>query len=90
MIGEATARMKERDQPKPPTAENAKMKNDRQAEKLAVASQRAGKQLSAATMSNKTSQKKPSSGPGGGGSFAVGGSKAEWVQLGDNYDYDEH
>ena len=85
VVGEATARMKERDQPKPPTAENAKMKNERQLEKLAVASQRAGKQLSGANVSNKTNQK-TSSGPGGGGSFAVGGSKAEWVQLGNNYD----
>lgn len=80
VIGEVTSRMKERDKPKAPTAANALMKNDRQLEKLAVASQRAGKQLSSATAPGKATRQTGSAG-GRGAGLAVAGSKAEWIQL---------
>ena len=77
VIGEVTRREKERDKPKPKTAENQAMADDRKGEKLALASERAGRQVQAAPEKAKVS-----TGIAGQRSTgAIGGTKMQWVNL---------
>ena len=77
VIGEVTRREKERDKPKPKTAENQAMADDRKGEKLALASERAGRQVKAAPEKTKVS-----TGIAGQRSTgAIGGTKMQWVNL---------
>eukprot|EP01039_Chlorochromonas_danica_P001444 gene1444-1569_t len=77
--------LKEKSQPKPMTAQNAQFKNQRQQEKNALASQRAGRALPA--QSGGRGGRGGPGGRGGGGSGgstkagAPGGSKAQWLAL---------
>ena len=79
------------DQPKPKTAENAKFSNDRQSEKLAVASRNAGRPIAPGQGrgrggggrggGGREGRGVAAGGAGGrGGSSNVGG-KAEWLGL---------
>ena len=84
----AAKREKEKSMPKVMSAENKAMQSQRQNEKAAMAAQYAGKAVvavsSKASSSGGGGHKPVSSGSGGGGghgSFAVGGTKHQWVSL---------